>query len=138
MKAILSTVALLIVFSIKVFSQDTINYQEVDPNLNNGGFSLVDKWPMYPNGQTGINEHIKNNLQYPDTARAKGIEGKVIIEYVIQTDGSVGEVKIIESAHPILDEEAVRVIKLMTNWKPGVQRGKPIKTAYLQAFNFEL
>ena len=138
MKAILNTFVLVIVFSINVFSQDTINYQEVNPNPNAGGFSMVDQWPMYPNGQAGINEHIKSNLRYPDIARTKGIEGKVLIEYVIQTDGSVGEVKIIESVHPLLDEEAVRVIKLMTDWKPGVQRGKPIKTAYLQAFNFEL
>jgi TonB family protein len=114
------------------------NYIEINPNPNSSSFSLVDQWPMYPGGEIGVNEHVKNELKYPEEALSDSIQGRVVVRYVVQTDGNVGEIEVVESVHPLLDEEAKRVIRAMEKWKPGVQRGKPIKAAYLQAFNFNL
>ncbi len=93
---------------------------------------------MYPGGEIGVNEHVKNELKYPEEALSDSIQGRVVVRYVVQTDGNVGEIEVVESVHPLLDEEAMRVIRAMQKWKPGIQRGKPIKAAYLQAFNFNL
>ena len=102
-------------FSFPSFSQQEPlqdkNYQEINPNPNTGGFSLVDQWPMYPGGIEGVNKHVEKELKYPKEAKKEKIEGRVVIRYVVQTDGSVGEIQVIESVHPLLDEEAIRVIK---------------------------
>jgi len=140
MKYIALTFCLFPFFSL--FAQEELqqdkNYKEINPNKGAGGFSLVDQWPMYSGGEMGINEHIKNELKYPEEALNDSIQGRVVVRYVVQTDGNVGEIEVVESIHPLLDEEAKRVIRAMEKWKPGVQRGKPIKAAYLQAFNFTL
>jgi len=114
------------------------NYEEVVAIKNQGGFSLVESWAKYPNGEKGITELIINNLKYPEKAIKKKIEGIVTIKYVVQVDGTVGEIEVIKSVHPLLDEEAIRVIRLMEKWEPSIQRGKPVKTAYNQDFRFEL
>lgn len=115
------------------------NYQEINPfGQSPGGFSIVDKWAMYPNGQNGVEKLIVKNLQYPEEAQMKKIEGQVIIGYTVQVDGTIDEIKVVQSAHPLLDAEAIRVIKLMELWVPTMQKGKTVKTAYQQPINFKL
>lgn len=114
------------------------NYEEVVAVKNQGGFSLVESWAKYPNGEKGITELIINNLKYPEKAVKKKIEGIVTIKYVVQVDGTVGEIEVTKSVHPLLDNEAIRVIRLMEKWEPSIQRGKAVKTAYNQDFKFEL
>ncbi len=113
-------------------------YQEVNPNKESHGFSLIEKWAMYPGGEIGISNYIHRELKYPKSAIRDSIEGVVIVKYVVQTDGRVDEVEIIQSAHPILDEEAKRVIQVMDKWKPAIQGGTAVKLAYEQVFNFKL
>lgn len=140
MKALWLMFALFFCGAANMYSQtsDTVVYKEINPNKNAGGFSLVDQWPMYPGGKEGVDEHIKNELNYPEEALKDSIVGRVLVRYVVQTDGSVGEVEVVEGVHPLLDAEAIRVIEAMDRWKPAIQRGKPTKAAYLQAFNFHL
>jgi len=114
------------------------NYEEVAAIKNQGGFSLVDSWAKYPNGEKGISELITNNLKYPEKAAKKKIEGVVTIKYVVQVDGTVSEIEVVTGVHPLLDKEAVRVIRLMEKWEPTIQRGKPVKTAYNQDIRFKL
>lgn len=139
MKQIIILLNMVMLLPFYCFSQSNRNnYKEVNPNKNNGGFSLVDKWAMYPNGIEGINQYIKETIQYPNEAKSQKVEGKVIVEYVVESDGTIGEIKVIQSVHPLLDEEAKRIIKTMGRWKPAMQKGKPIKVAYQQVFNFML
>jgi len=114
------------------------NYQEIKLIENGGGFSLVERWAMYPDGKQGINNLISNNLVYPKKAIKKKIEGLVTVKYIVQIDGTITDIKVIRKVHPLLDNEAVRIIKLMDKWIPAIQRGKPVKTAYNQEFNFKL
>ncbi len=127
---------LLFLFPLLVFAQG--EYEEVNSNKESQGFSLVEKWAMYPGGEKGISEHINTELKYPDQALEDSIQGLVILKYVVQTDGSVSEIEVIESVHPLLDAGARRVIQTMTKWKPAIQRGNPVKSAYEQVFNFKL
>lgn len=125
----------------KGFSQEVeeSKYQEINPyGENTGGFRLVEKWPMYPNGIEGINQDLANNLIYPEKAKIENIEGKVIVSFVVQIDGSIGEIKVVESAHTLLNQEAIRVITTLRKWKPAIQNGKPVKTAYQHVIDFNL
>ena len=122
-------------------TQDTLiinNYQEVKPYLKEGMFSLIEQGPMYPNGEAGVLQYIMENLKYPQEAKKERIEGKVILSYYIEKDGSIGEIKVVKSVHPLLDNEAIRVIKSMDKWKPAIQRGEIVRILLQQEFNFNL
>lgn len=144
MKMILSII--LVLFCFVAFSQespvDTLNsekreYMEINPFKNvEGGFTTIDRFPMYPGGEEGIIEHIRNTLEYPEEAKQQSITGTVIVAYVIEVDGSIGATRVMQSVHPLLDEEAVRVIKAMDTWKPAIQDGKPNRIMFQQAITF--
>ena len=114
------------------------NYQEVKLFDAENGFSLIEKFAMYPNGKDGINQHIAKYLKYPQKAQKEKIEGVVLIQYTIDTDGSIVNIKVIKSVNPILDKEAVSVLKKMERWEPAYQGGKAVKSTYTQLFNFKL
>lgn len=139
---IISYTLLLFFASTMLFAQEANkekNYLEINPNGQSlSGFSMLEHWPMYPNGIEGINQHIADNLKYPIEAKRKKIEGRVVVSYIVQQDSTVGEIKVIESANPLLDEEAIRVISIMDKWKPAIKNEKPVKIAYQQIINFKL
>lgn len=115
---------------------DTV-YQQVNPfEGQNMAFSLVDSWPQYPGGTAGVAKFVANNTKYPQAALNDSVQGTVIVSYIIQVDGSIGDVKVVKSVHPALDAEAVRVIRLMERWKPAIQKGEPVKLMMSQQFNF--
>ena len=83
-------------------------------------------------------KHVVAETKYPNKARKKGLEGKVFVEFVIDTDGAVVEVAILRGVHPLLDNEAIRVVQSFPDFIPGQQRGKPVKVRYRLPMNFAL
>jgi len=137
MKAIL--IILLLISVEKISAQTDTTYMEVYPQGKKPDFSVVDSWPMFPGGLEGISDLIKKNIQYPKEAHENKIQGLVIVSYIVRVDGAVDEIKVIKSVHSTLDEEAMRVIRLMGGkWKPAIQRGEPVKVLMQQQFNFKL
>jgi TonB family protein len=114
------------------------NYMEVNPTTAMSGFSLISKYPMYPNGIDGVNELFRKNIKYPTKAKRKKMEDEVVVQYTIDVDGNVKNIKVIKSAHKILDNEVIRVLKLMDLWEPAYQRGKPVIFTLTQSFTFRL
>lgn len=114
------------------------NYLEVKLFDAENGFSLIEKFAMYPDGIEGIIQHIVNTLKYPRKAQEEKIEGEVIVQYTVDIDGSITNIKVTQSVHDLLDNEAIRVIKQMEKWEPAYQRGKPVKSLYTQLFRFKL
>jgi TonB family protein len=97
-----------------------------------------DKWGMYPNGDKGIRDLIIKNIKYPEEAENKRISGKVIVKYLVDTDGYVKEIEVTQHVDPLLDAEAVRIIRLMERWIPGIKDGQPVRIEYRQPFSFRL
>lgn len=91
-------------------------------------FSFPDVEAQFPGGQANMQRYIAENITYPDEAIDKDIMGKVYLSFVVRTDGSITNVKIERSAHPILDKEAIRVVRSMPNWTPGEADGKKVPT----------
>ena len=99
---------------------------------------IPDRDAEFPGGMVGLGQYITENLQYPITAKEKGISGDVRVSYIIDKDGSIIDVKVIESVDPDLDKEAVRLISSMPKWKPGIRKSKYVKMRTSTVIRFEL
>ncbi len=97
-----------------------------------------DQMPEFPGGLTALLKYLRSEISYPKKAADKRIQGRVIVEFVVDRDGKVGECKVLRRVHSLLDREAVRVIKSMPRWKPGIQKGKAVRVKYTLPINFQL
>ncbi len=94
-------------------------------------FFIVEEMPKFQNGDLNKFRHwVASRLRYPEAAAAVGLQGKVQIKFVVERDGSVTNVKVVRGVDPLLDEEALRVVKQSPKWTPGKQRGKPARVGY--------
>ena len=101
-------------------------------------YTIVEQMPEFPGGNEKLMEFISSNIQYPQEAKEKGVQGRVHVNFVVDTDGCIGDVKVLRGIGGGCDEEAVRVVKSMPQWQPGKQRGKAVKVAYTIPFDFKL
>ena len=102
-------------------------------------FVVVESMPEFPGGQQAMMRYIGENIKYPVIAQENGIQGRVICQFVVEKDGKVTDIQVVRSSgEPSLDKEAVRVINSMPKWKPGKQRGKPVRVKYTIPVNFRL
>lgn len=101
-------------------------------------FAVVEEMPSFPGGDAALMSYISKNIKYPSIATENGIQGRVICTFVINRDGKVTNAEVIRSVDPSLDKEALRVINNMPAWKPGKQRGKPVRVKYTLPIVFRL
>ncbi|WP_026956729.1 energy transducer TonB [Algoriphagus vanfongensis] len=101
-------------------------------------FDVVENQPEPPGGMSGWNQYLSKNLKYPTQARRMGIEGTVIVVFVINTDGSIQDVEVLRGIGGGCDEEAVKVVQEAPNWTPGKQRGRPVRTRMRLPIRFKL
>ena len=102
-------------------------------------FEVVEKMPEFPNGgMMGLMQFLSKNIKYPPIAQENGTQGRVIVQFVVNKDGSIVDAKVIRSVDPYLDKEALRVINAMPKWNPGEQRGKPVRVKYTVPVTFRL
>ena len=95
--------------------------------------------PEYPDGGlSGLMTYLSQNIKYPETAYKEGREGRVIIRFVVDRDGSLGEFEIIQHSYPDLDAEALRVVKAMPKWKPGKHNGKAVRSRMNVPISFKI
>ena len=98
----------------------------------------VEQIPEFPGGIVQFMKWITHNLHYPPQAQQQMIQGKVVVSFIINKDGSISSPTIVQSVDPLLDREAMRVIKMMPRWKPGIEDGKPCRTMFAIPINFVL
>lgn len=100
--------------------------------------TTVEKIPEFPGGIVEFMKWLTANLKYPEAARRDRIEGKVVVSFIINKDGSIASPKIQKSVSPILDNEALRVVKMMPHWKPGISNAKPCRTMFAIPIVFKI
>lgn len=98
----------------------------------------VDQMASYPGGIPALMDFLNENIKYPEQAEREGIEGRVVAGFIVERDGSVSNIEILKSVHPLLDAEVVRVMSLMPNWIPGRQNGQPVRVKYSLPITFRL
>ena len=101
-------------------------------------FTVVQKIPEFPGGWSAFMQWLTKNLKYPAEAQSSKVQGKVIVSFIVNKDGSVADVKVATSAHPLLDSEALRVLKTMPKWKPGMDHNKVCRTMIAVPVVFKL
>lgn len=101
-------------------------------------YDMPEQMPQYPGGADAMDQFIKANIKYPAEAKAKRQQGKVYVQFIVEKDGSISDVKIRRGSYPALDQEALRVISMMPNWKPGSMRGKKVRVRYTLPITFSL
>ena len=94
--------------------------------------------PDFPGGQAALMQYLAKNIKYPTIAQENGTQGRVIVQFVVNKDGSIVDAKVVRSVDPYLDKEALRVINTMPKWKPGMQRGKPVRVKFTVPVMFRL
>ena len=102
-------------------------------------FKVVETMPEFPGGQQALMKYLATNVKYPVIALENGIQGRVVCQFVVEKDGKPSNIQVVRSSgEPSLDKEAVRVISTMPKWKPGKQRGKPVRVTYTIPVNFRI
>ena len=108
-----------------------------EPNPNKV-FDVVEQMPQYPGDMPALFQYISKNIKYPAEAEKAGVQGRVIVTFVVEKDGHVSNAKVVKSVAPALDAEALRVINGMPNWNPGMQNGEPVRVKYTVPVTFRL
>ena len=101
-------------------------------------FDVVEQMPQFPGGPNALFEYLSKNIKYPVVAEENGIQGRVIVTFVVERDGSITDVKVPKSVDPSLDKEAMRVVKSMPHWIPGKQNGSAVRVKYTVPVTFRL
>ncbi len=101
-------------------------------------FTVVESMPEFPGGMGELMKYLATNIKYPPLAKESGIQGRVFINFVVEPDGAISNVKVLRGIGGGCDEEAVRVVESMPKWKPGKQRGKPVRVSYNLPVKFTL
>ena len=105
---------------------------------SDGVYLMPDQLPEFPGGIQAMMKFLSTNIKYPVEAQKKGISGRVIVQFVIMEDGTLDQAKVIRGVDPLLDEEALRVVKSMPKWKPGMDRGEAVKVRFTAPIMFNL
>lgn len=101
-------------------------------------FQVVENQPEFPGGQSALMQYLSKNIKYPTISQENGVQGRVVVQFVVNKDGSIVDPVVARSVDPYLDKEAIRVVTTMPKWKPGMQRGKPVRVRYTLPVAFKL
>ena len=101
-------------------------------------FDYAEQMPSFPGGPSALNEYLSKTIKYPVAAEENGIQGRVVVQFVVERDGSITDVHVVRSVDPSLDKEAIRVAKSMPRWIPGKQNGAPVRVKFTLPVSFRL
>jgi protein TonB len=108
------------------------------PEVSNKVFDVVEEMPHFPGGAAALKAFLSSNTKYPVVAQENGVQGRVIVSFVVERDGSITDVRVVRSVDPSLDREASRVVRSMPRWSPGKQNGSAVRVKYTVPVVFRL
>ena len=111
---------------------------QVTADTDTAVLRTVEQIPEFPGGIVQFMKWLTRNLRYPPQAQQQKIQGKVVVSFIVNKDGSISAPTVVKSVDPMLDNEAMRVVKMMPRWKPGLEKGKPCRTMFAIPINFVL
>ncbi len=119
-------------------AKEEIKAPEPPKHEENKIFTVVEQMPMYPGGDAALMQYLSSNIKYPTVAAENGVQGRVVVGFVVEKDGSITDVNVMRSVDPSLDREAMRVVKNMPRWTPGKQNGSAVRVKYQVPVMFRL
>ena len=122
-----------------LFCLMTANAQKtVVSEKNQKVYDTVDQLPEFPGGMPALISYLQNNIKYPKDAEKQKVEGRVLVQFVVETDGIISDVKVAKEVFPSLDAEGIRVVQAMPKWTPGKHKGKSVRVQYTLPIVFSL
>lgn len=122
-----------------------VEIQYIPPTIEEKGtvddnrvYDAVEEMPAFPGGQAAFMNYLSSNMKYPKDCQEAGIQGRVVVKFIVDKDGRVTNARVAKQVHPSLDKEALRVINSMPRWTPGKQKGKPVRVTYTVPLMFRL
>ncbi len=115
-----------------------VKFKLPDQILMEAPFVVVEQMPRYPGGDAELLKYIADNTVYPETAKAEKIQGRVIVRFIVSSEGKTEAISVLKGVHPLLDNEAIRVVGTVSGWQPGMQGGKPVNVWYMVPITFTL
>ena len=116
----------------------TVSAQSVQEKPQEKVYEVIEDMPNFPGGQGELMKYLRNNIKYPAEAQKKKIEGRVIVTFVVNKKGHIIDPTVERSAHPLLDAEALRVVKRMPKWTPGRMNGESVNVKFRLPITFKL
>ncbi len=136
MRKVLFVLALLLSAHTAMYAQSN---QRTERNASDEKiFDVVEQPPSFPGGQAALMSYLSKSVKYPEEALKDNVQGRVIVGFIVEKDGSVSNAKIIRGVDSALDKEAIRIVMSMPKWTPGRQNGKNVRTKYNVPVNFKL
>ena len=99
--------------------------------------SVVEKQPEFPGGMNALMQYLQRSIRYPAICLQQGIQGRVVVQFVVDADGSITDIQVVKRVNPHLDKEAVRVVSAMPKWIPGMQNGENVRTKFTLPVSFK-
>ena len=128
----------IIFIVLAIMATLSINAQSKETPVEETVYNTVEEMPQFPGGPSALFEYLSTNIQYPNDAYENGIQGRVIVTFIVEKDGSISNAKVSKTVNPSLDEEAQRLVKSMPHWIPGKQHGEPVRVKYTVPVTFRL
>ena len=116
----------------------TVKTKEPAEDSEEGAFDVVEQMPEFPGGMAEMMKFLSMNVKYPVEAMKNGIEGRVLVQFIVEKDGNISSAKVVQKVNEQLDAEAVRVVNAMPKWKPGKQKGQPVRVKFTIPISFRL
>ena len=130
---------LILMTVMAVFCLTTASAQKtVVSQKNQKVYEVVDQMPEFPGGMMAMMEFLQDNMKYPADAEKQKVQGRVMVSFIVETDGSITDIKVMKKAFPSLDAEAIRVVKAMPRWTPGKQKGKVVRVHFSLPITYRL
>lgn len=117
---------------------DPVEPENQEEDMDKKVFTAVEKSPVFQGGDNAMWQYVNKNIRYPEECAERNIQGRVTVQFVVEKDGSVGDVKIIRGVDPQLDGEAVRLVRTFPKFEPGTMNGEPVRVWYTFPVNFRL
>ena len=122
----------------KAIASFTVQNDEPEKNTDREAFDVVEQMPEYPGGLPELMKYISMNVHYPEAAMKTGTQGRVVVQFIIEEDGTVSDARVVQRVSDELDAEALRVVSAMPKWTPGRQKGQPVRVKYTMPVTFRL
>ena len=128
----------IIFIVLAIMATLSINAQSEETSVEEAVYDTVEEMPQFPGGPSALFEYLSKNIHYPIVAEENGVQGRVLVSFIVEKDGSLTDVKVEKSVDPSLDKEAQRLVKAMPNWIPGKQHGELVRVKYTVPVTFRL
>ena len=131
---LVTTILMMVVSVGCIFAQSNMKVNKTEADT----LYIVDENPTFPGGDSALMDFLRKNLKYPKKAVKKKIEGRVLISFNVEKDGSITNVKKLNDVHPLLYKEALRIVKMMPKWTPGKHEGKVVRVRFTLPVTFKI